>query len=117
VRTKERGLSSAVLHGFNLARGRALLCMDADLQHPPEAVPGLLKSLLSGDSNKGSQTGGKGAGAGASNSIEGNSKKTKNIRFVSGTRYGGGAAVDKDWPLHRKVISAGAVGRARVLLS
>jgi hypothetical protein len=28
-----------VIHGFNLATGReALLCMDADLQHPPEKV-------------------------------------------------------------------------------
>jgi len=32
VRTKERGLSSAVVHGFDLARGEKLVCMDADLQ-------------------------------------------------------------------------------------
>jgi glycosyltransferase involved in cell wall biosynthesis len=38
VRTKERGLSSAVLYGFAEARGAALVCMDADLQHPPDKV-------------------------------------------------------------------------------
>lgn len=32
VRTKERGLSSAVLKGFDEARGELLLCMDSDLQ-------------------------------------------------------------------------------------
>ena len=46
VRTKERGLSSAVLHGFDQAKGDALLCMDADLQHPPEKVPDLANALL-----------------------------------------------------------------------
>jgi dolichol-phosphate mannosyltransferase len=32
VRTTERGLSSAVIRGFQEARGLLLLCMDADLQ-------------------------------------------------------------------------------------
>jgi dolichol-phosphate mannosyltransferase len=32
VRTTERGLSSAVLRGFQDAKGSILLCMDADLQ-------------------------------------------------------------------------------------
>lgn len=32
VRTKERGLSSAVVRGFQEAKGDAMLCMDADLQ-------------------------------------------------------------------------------------
>ena len=42
VRAGRRGLSSAVLRGFNEARGRLLVCMDADLSHPPEALPRLL---------------------------------------------------------------------------
>ncbi|ODV59424.1 dolichyl-phosphate beta-D-mannosyltransferase [Ascoidea rubescens DSM 1968] len=46
VRTKERGLSSAVLHGFKNSDGQYLLCMDADLQHPPEVVPKMLDSLV-----------------------------------------------------------------------
>ncbi|CAH02077.1 Dpm1 [Kluyveromyces lactis] len=45
VRTDERGLSSAVLKGFHEAKGEYLVCMDADLQHPPESVPQLLDSL------------------------------------------------------------------------
>lgn len=45
VRTNERGLSSAVLRGFNEAKGTRLVCMDGDLQHPPEKVPLLLKGL------------------------------------------------------------------------
>jgi dolichol-phosphate mannosyltransferase len=32
VRTKERGLSSAVIRGFEEAKGSQLICMDADLQ-------------------------------------------------------------------------------------
>lgn len=45
VRTTERGLSSAVLKGFHDAQGEYLICMDADLQHPPESVPSLFDSL------------------------------------------------------------------------
>ncbi|KAK9454396.1 nucleotide-diphospho-sugar transferase [Dipodascopsis uninucleata] len=45
VRTKERGLSSAVMHGFQSAKGTRLVCMDADLQHPPERVPALFQKL------------------------------------------------------------------------
>ncbi|CCE64829.1 hypothetical protein TPHA_0I03280 [Tetrapisispora phaffii CBS 4417] len=47
VRTDERGLSSAVLKGFMEAKGEYLICMDADLQHPPESVPQLFQSLKS----------------------------------------------------------------------
>lgn len=45
VRTTERGLSSAVLKGFYESKGEYLVCMDADLQHPPEYVPELLARL------------------------------------------------------------------------
>ncbi|CAB4253909.1 similar to Saccharomyces cerevisiae YPR183W DPM1 Dolichol phosphate mannose (Dol-P- Man) synthase of the ER membrane, catalyzes the formation of Dol-P-Man from Dol-P and GDP-Man [Maudiozyma barnettii] len=45
VRTTERGLSSAVLRGFYEAEGDYLICMDADLQHPPESVPSLFDNL------------------------------------------------------------------------
>ena len=45
TRVGERGLSSAVLHGFHEARGQILVCMDADLSHPPEAIPRLLACL------------------------------------------------------------------------
>eukprot|EP00295_Goniomonas_pacifica_P046243 CAMPEP_0175918310 /NCGR_PEP_ID=MMETSP0108-20121206/11813_1 /TAXON_ID=195067 ORGANISM="Goniomonas pacifica, Strain CCMP1869" /NCGR_SAMPLE_ID=MMETSP0108 /ASSEMBLY_ACC=CAM_ASM_000204 /LENGTH=264 /DNA_ID=CAMNT_0017240923 /DNA_START=1 /DNA_END=795 /DNA_ORIENTATION=- len=84
VRTKERGLSSAVVHGFNSVGGEFLVCMDGDLQHPPEKVPEMLKALETHD-------------------------------FVIGTRYGDGFNVDKDWPMHRKIISQGARMLARPL--
>jgi dolichol-phosphate mannosyltransferase len=85
VRKGERGLSSAVMRGFDEAQGEALLCMDADLQHPPERVPDLLDALFKG------------------------------AEFVIGTRYGKGVAIDKNWPLHRRIISKGARLLARPL--
>lgn len=78
VRTLERGLSSAVVRGFQEALGDSMLCMDADLQHPPEYVPAMLASL------------------------------SPTHTFVLGTRYGKGVEMDKDWPVHRRIISAGA---------
>lgn len=48
LRTKERGLATAVLHGFNYARGDIIGVMDADLQHPPEVNAALLKAIENG---------------------------------------------------------------------
>lgn len=42
------GLASAVLDGFRAARGDILVVMDADLQHPPEVVPQLVKKVQEG---------------------------------------------------------------------
>ncbi|EKM53252.1 glycosyltransferase family 2 protein [Phanerochaete carnosa HHB-10118-sp] len=78
VRTTERGLSSAVVRGFQEAQGDNMLCMDADLQHPPEYVPSMLAAM------------------------------SPSHTFVLGTRYGKGVEMDKDWPVHRRIISAGA---------
>lgn len=88
VRTTETGLSSAVLRGFAEAdpNSDVLMCMDADLQHPPERVPFLLAAL-----------------------------RKDNIEFVIGTRYGEGTGVDKNWPLYRQVISSTARLMARPL--
>ena len=36
------GKEAAILAGVELARGRAVLFLDADLQHPPELIPALL---------------------------------------------------------------------------
>lgn len=85
VRTNERGLSSAVLRGFKEAKGQYLICMDADLQHPPESVPSLFDSLREGHA------------------------------FVIGTRYSPGVGIDKDWPMYRRVISSTARLMARPL--
>lgn len=38
VRTNDRGLSSAVIAGWDTSRGDVLGCMDVDLQHPPEVL-------------------------------------------------------------------------------
>lgn len=95
VRTTERGLSSAVLHGFRHARGRVLACMDADLQHPPESVPSLLQAV--DDAEQPSSTA---------------------CIFAIGTRYGPGTGgIDPNWPLYRRLISNGARLLARPLTS
>jgi dolichol-phosphate mannosyltransferase len=48
VRTNERGLASAVVAGFKEAKGRIIGVIDADLQHPPEAIPVLLETIRAG---------------------------------------------------------------------
>ncbi len=47
-RTGARGLSEAVMEGIREARGRFVLVMDADLQHPPESIPELVRALREG---------------------------------------------------------------------
>ncbi|MEM4475221.1 MAG: glycosyltransferase, partial [Fervidicoccaceae archaeon] len=48
VRPGRLGLSTAVLEGVKLARGKYLVVMDADLQHPPEKVPEIYSRLVDG---------------------------------------------------------------------
>lgn len=47
-REDKKGLSSAVIEGFNLAKGDVLSVMDGDLQHPPEIVPLMLAKINEG---------------------------------------------------------------------
>ncbi|NJE61525.1 glycosyltransferase [Thermococcus sp. 21S7] len=47
-RTEEKGLSSAVIRGFREASGDIFVVMDADLQHPPEVIPKLLRAIENG---------------------------------------------------------------------
>ena len=87
VRRNERGLSSAVIDGMRAARGEILLCMDADLSHPPEAVPAMVEALsTNGDTD-----------------------------FVIGSRYVQGGRTEDDWGLFRKLNSLVATGLARPL--
>jgi len=44
-RQGEKGLSTAVIRGWQVARGEVIGVMDADLQHPPEVNVGLLKEI------------------------------------------------------------------------
>jgi dolichol-phosphate mannosyltransferase len=47
-RTEERGLSTAVLRGFRESRTDVCVVIDADLSHPPEKVPDLVRAVEEG---------------------------------------------------------------------
>jgi dolichol-phosphate mannosyltransferase len=47
-RVGERGLSTAVIRGWQAARGEVLAVIDADLQHPPEVMVELVKRIQGG---------------------------------------------------------------------
>lgn len=88
VRKGERGLSSAVLRGFEAAQGEILLVMDADLSHPPERIPDVVRPIREGAAD-----------------------------FVIGSRYVKGGATEKDWGLLRWLNSRAATLLARPLTS
>jgi dolichol-phosphate mannosyltransferase len=50
VRIGERGLSSAVIKGFAMARGEIIAVMDADLSHPPSKLPEMIQHIIEGKS-------------------------------------------------------------------
>jgi dolichol-phosphate mannosyltransferase len=72
VRRQERGLASAVVHGMRAAAGTWLVVMDADLSHPPDAVPALLAPLRAGQAD-----------------------------FVVGSRYVSGGSTEEGWGVYR----------------
>lgn len=84
-RAGKLGLSSAVIEGFGVSSGSILVVMDADLSHPPETIPDMVKKIQSGEAE-----------------------------VVVGSRYVKGGGVE-NWPFHRKVISKGATFIARGL--
>lgn len=47
-RTKEKGLASAVLRGFEMATGDYMAVMDADLQHPPKVLRSMYEVMETG---------------------------------------------------------------------
>lgn len=47
-RTSNRGLSAAVIDGFSSATGDVVVCMDADLQHDPAALPKMFAKIQQG---------------------------------------------------------------------
>ena len=47
-RTGEAGLATAVIRGWQAARGNVLAVMDADMQHPPEVLTELVNAIKSG---------------------------------------------------------------------
>ena len=78
------GLSGAVLHGMKEARGGYLVVMDADLQHPPEKLPELLRPLDRDEAD-----------------------------FVLGSRNVPGGETDEKWGVARKINSFVATALAR----
>lgn len=48
VRSRDPGLSPSVLEGLRQAKGDVMVCMDADLSHPPETIPLMLQKLEDG---------------------------------------------------------------------
>jgi dolichol-phosphate mannosyltransferase len=48
VRKDKKGLATAVTDGFGWAESDTILVMDADLQHPPEVIPALIKAIDNG---------------------------------------------------------------------
>src|SRR5579862_2673171 len=87
VRKEQRGLSAAVLDGLRRARGDVLVCMDADLSHPPECLPLMLRKLREG------------------------------ADFVVGSRYVKGGTTADDWGILRWLNSRVATAMARPLTS
>ncbi len=85
VRTQDRGLSQAVIEGMRAAHGDLLVCMDADLSHPPENLPAMLAKLEEG------------------------------ADFVLGSRYVDGGTTADDWGFLRWLNSRVATLLARPL--
>src|SRR5438270_2504382 len=75
VRKGERGLAGAVLHGMRHALGDVFVVMDADLSHPPEAIPALVDAIRTG------------------------------ADFAIGSRYVRGGRTDAGWGTWRRLTS------------
>lgn len=76
VRRGERGLATAVIAGLRAAHGELCVVMDADLSHPPEAIPALLAAMAD-----------------------------PSVEMAIGSRFVPGGKVDLHWPLHRRLNS------------
>jgi glycosyltransferase involved in cell wall biosynthesis len=84
-RAGKLGLSTAVVAGFEAAKGDILGVMDADLSHPPNAIPSMFRPIIEGKAD-----------------------------LVVGSRYANGGGVEV-WPFTRRMISLGATMLARPL--
>lgn len=81
-RPTERGLTGAVLRGAELASNDVVVVMDADLSHPPEAIPSLIDPIRAGEHD-----------------------------LVIGSRYVTGGSI-VGWPRRRRVVSRVATALA-----
>ena len=78
VRKNERGLATAVIKGFELARGDICVVMDADLSHPVNKIPDMIRPI----------------------------RENKADVSVGSRHISGGSC--EGWPLLRRIISRGA---------
>jgi dolichol-phosphate mannosyltransferase len=85
VRKGERSLSTAVIHGIEQSTHDVIVVMDADLSHPPERIPDLVRRLPEGSD------------------------------MVFGSRYIAGASTEQGWGLFRWLNSRVATLLARPL--
>ena len=121
VRTAERGLSSAVIAGMRAAHGDVLLCMDADLSHPPEAIPAMVAALQGREPVVAELVRVQPASEKAEVSrlqLPGNSQPrlhNEPADFVVGSRYVAGGQTEDDWGLFRWLNSRAATWLARPL--
>jgi dolichol-phosphate mannosyltransferase len=76
VRRNQRGLATAVIAGLRAAAGDLCVVMDADLSHPPESIPDLLRAL-----------------------------NDPGVSAAVGSRFVPGGRIDLHWPLHRRLNS------------
>ena len=83
-----KGLSPSVVHGFKKASGDILVCMDADGQHRPEDLPGLLAEF----------------------------ERDPAPALVVGSRHVPGGGFTEKWNLFRVMCSDGAAFAARLVL-
>jgi len=49
IRKSNKGFSKSLFHGLKSARGRYILCMDADLVHDPKEIPKMIKLMTTYD--------------------------------------------------------------------
>lgn len=47
--TRNYGQHAAIMSGFSVVRGRIVVTLDADLQNPPEGIPGLVRAMEEGN--------------------------------------------------------------------
>ena len=83
VRKNERGLATAVMKGFELARGDVCVVMDADMSHPIEKIPEMIEPITRGQYDA-----------------------------TIGSRYMAGGGCE-NWSIIRRIISRGAGVLAR----
>lgn len=84
-RPGKAGLASAVLHGLQLAKGDLIAVMDADLSHPPETIPQMLRAM-----------------------------ESSGAELAVASRYVRGGGIE-NWPFRRRLASAVANALARIL--